>query len=320
MRIAFIALESNSIYEKLFTELLPASFVLMLVTPGSGSESQLSKADVVVDVGGWGTRDMMDAALNAKLWQILGTGFDHFDLSYASNRFVVANTPGHTGAVALAECAVMHMLMLARDPFASRESLMKGRMWEPIGSELQNKRLLILGFGASGAELAMRASAFGMRIRAIDIMPIESNSSAGSVLSFAGGPDDLDTELSQADYVSIHVPLSSTTHHLIDSRRLALMPRGARIINVARGAVVDEDALLRAIDREKLAGAGIDVYSEEPPDPNSPLLNHPRINCTGHIAGMTFETAERRTAAAIENVQRLAHGVAIHHVIGGEQP
>ncbi len=316
LRVVFIPVRGFTIWQEAFQKVLPSKHRLTTLNSEADLESQLSDADVVVDLGGWGTRSMMDAARNVRLWQILGTGFDHFDLAYASKRLVVANCPGQTSAIALAECAVMHMLMLVRRPRRSEELMRNGRMWEPFGGELCGKLLLIVGFGASGRALAVRAHAFGMQVHALDVEPISTRHGEGRVLSFAGHIDHLDSQLQSADFVSLHVPLNSGTRHLLDGRRIALMHPGARIINMARGALVDENALLEALSNATLAGAGLDVFGSEPPDPGSGLLNHPKVTLTGHIAGLTRETADRRAQMAVENIHRLEEGRRLLAIIG----
>ena len=316
LRVVFIPVGGFTVWQETFQEMLPSRHRLTTLNPEEDLEAQLSDADVVVDLGGWGTRAMMDAARTARLWQILGTGFDHFDVAYASKRLVVANCPGQTSAIALAECAVMHMLMLVRRPRRSEKMMRSGRMWEPFGEELCGKRLLIVGFGASGRALTVRAHAFGMQVHALDVEPISTREAEGRVLSFAGHIDRLDSELREADFVSLHVPLNSETRHLLDRRRIALMHPGARIVNMARGALVDEGALLMALSEGTVAGAGLDVFGREPPDPEGGLLNHPKVTLTGHIAGLTRETAGRRAQVAVDNIHRLEQGRRPRAVIG----
>lgn len=135
---------------------------------------QFLGVDVVIDMGGSvGTREMLDAATSCKLWQILGTGTDHFDLAYwRSKHMPVANCPGPFSAVALADCAMMFILMLARQYPAARANLEKRELYGPLGLELEGLKLGIVGFGASGAQLARRAKAHGMRLSAIDVRDV----------------------------------------------------------------------------------------------------------------------------------------------------
>ena len=269
---------------------------------------QFIGVEAVIDHGGSiGTREMMDAATDAALWQILGTGFDHFDLDYIKKKKIpVANCPGQFSSVALAETAMMFILMLAHRYRASSVTFHSGGMYKPIGIELAGQTLGILGFGASGQELAIRAKAFGMRIMAIDVREIEPDVLDAIQPEFLGAPDDLDRVVAESDYLSLHLHLNAETRHIIDAQRLAMMKLTACLINVARGALVDEDALYRALIDEKIGGAGIDVFAQEPPDHTLPVFQLPNVVATPHIAGVTDGTSRKRAACAAQNVDRVA--------------
>ena len=269
---------------------------------------QFKGVEAVIDHGGSiGTREMMDAATDARLWQILGTGFDHFDLDYVKKRKIpVANCPGQFSSVALAETAMMFILMLAHRYRASLVTFQSGGMYKPIGIELDGQTLGILGFGASGQELAIRAKAFGMRIMAIDVREIEQDVLDVIRPDFLGTPDDLDRVVAESDYLSLHLHLNAETRHIIDAQRLAMMKITACLINVARGALVDEDALYRALMDGKIGGAGIDVFAQEPPDHRLPVFQLPNVVATPHIAGVTDGTSRKRAACAAQNVDRVA--------------
>jgi len=272
---------------------------------------QFKDIDVVIDFGGsMGTHEMADAALSVKLWQILGTGIDHFDLDYWEQRNIpVANCPGKFTGVPLAECALMFMIMLSRHWYETQENLRKGLFYKPLGFELESRGLGLVGFGASARELARRAKAFGMRIHAIDIEDVSPEEQTEFGLEFMGKPQDLDQMIRQTDFLSLHLHLNNETRHIIDERRLNLMKPTAYLINVARGALVDEKALYAALVGGRLAGAGIDVFSTEPPDPDDALLNLPNVIATPHISGDTVETWRRRAACAAENIHRHAVGL-----------
>ncbi|MBT5872736.1 MAG: hypothetical protein HOH43_04905 [Candidatus Latescibacteria bacterium] len=269
---------------------------------------QFAGIDVVIDQGGSvGTREMMDAAVDTRLWQILGTGFDHFDLEYIKRKEIpVANTPGQFSSVALAETAMMLILMLAHKYRESYTTLHSGIMYEPIGIEVGQQTLGILGFGASGQALAIRAKAFGMRILATDVRPIEPEVLDSIQPDFIGSPDDMDRIVAESDYLSLHLHLNAETRHLVNTRLLGLMKPTASLINVARGALVDEGALFQALTNGDIGGAGIDVFSQEPPDTDHPVFQLPNVVFTPHIAGCTDGTSRRRAACAAENVDRVA--------------
>ncbi len=284
---------------------------LVFYDPEAPLASQFDKAAVVIDYGGRSaTNEMADQAASVRLWQILGAGFDRLDLDYwRKKKIPLANCPGPFSAVALAECVLMLMLMLARHWRESQTEMRQGMFHRPCGSELENRHLGIVGFGASGIELARRARAFGMRISAIDIRDVSAREQQELGLDFLGKPQDLDHLIPQVDYLSLHLHLNDETRHTMDGHRLELMKPGACLINVARGALVDEKALCEALLGGRLGGAGLDVFESEPLDLNSPLLKLPSVVMTPHIAGVTEETSRRRAACCLENVDRIAAGL-----------
>jgi phosphoglycerate dehydrogenase-like enzyme len=272
---------------------------------------QFEGVDVVIDHGGSaGSREMVDAATSARLWQILGTGFDHFDLDYWKTKGMpVANCPGAFSAVALAEYAMMFILMLARRYPDARTALEAGRLYEPMSLGLEGLQLGFIGFGASAIEVARRARPFGMKLAAIDIRDVSEDEQREFGLSFMGGPDALDRVVAESDVLSLHLHLNAETRHIINADRLAKMKPTAFLINVARGALVDEDALTKALVDGKLGGAGIDAYSQEPPDLLSPLFHLQNVITTPHTSGITNGTSRKRAQCAADNIERVAAGL-----------
>ncbi len=279
---------------------------LRVYDEGSSFTDQLKNVDVVVDVGGWGPREMIEAAVDAKMWQILGQGLDHTDVALIKSMgIMVCNCPGQISAVPLAECAMMHILMLARKFHESTARLKKGRMHEPVGQSLAGLTLALIGFGATAQELTKRAKSFGMRIEAIDIRKVDS----GIKPDFMGSTDDLDEVIGRCDFLSLHLHLTDQTRQIIDARRLALMKSTAFLINVARGGLVDEQALHSSVLQGQIAGVGLDVYPQEPPDISLGFFNQPNVTLTPHIGGSTDYVVRERAEVALENTNRLAQGL-----------
>jgi phosphoglycerate dehydrogenase-like enzyme len=272
---------------------------------------QFAGVEAVLDTGGSvGTREMYDAGEDVLLWQILGTGLDHVDIAYMkTKRFAIANCPGQFSGVGLAECAMMYILMLARRFHETQANFQAGVLYKPTGMELEGKVLGIIGFGASGQELARRARGFGMRIRAVDVRPIDPEILAELQPEFMGTPDDIDRLAQECDFLSLHLHLTAETHHIIDARRIGLMKPSACIINVSRGALVDETAMHEALMNGRIGGAGIDAFSQEPPDTTLPVYRLPNMVVTPHVSGVTDGTARKRAAAALENINRIAEGL-----------
>lgn len=290
-----------------------------LYDPEKPMAGQFEDVDVVVDQGGSvGTRALIDAALAArvKLWQVLGTGVDHVDVAYFLEKgLMLANTPGPFSAVALAEHAMFLMLYFAKQFDEHVRNLRSNVFYFPVSEELEGKTLALVGLGASGQALAARAKAMGMRIAAVDAVDIPQERLDELGVEVFAAPSELEAVLAQADYVSLHVPLTSKTRYMIDSRALAAMKPTAVLINVARGEIADEDALVEALRSGGIRGAGLDVFAEEPLPANHPFMKLPNVVATPHTAGQTYGTSRRRGEACSENVERIAKGLEPLHRI-----
>jgi D-3-phosphoglycerate dehydrogenase len=288
-------------------------YPVALYDPGRSMAEQFAGVDVVVDQGGSvGTREMIDAGIEAgvKLWQVFGTGVDHVDVAYFLERGLpLANTPGQFSSVALAEHALFLMLYFAKHFPASQASMRAGVFYQPVNDELEGATLGLLGFGASGRDLAKRAAPFGMRILAVDRVAPPPDLAAALRVTFLGGPSALDQLAAEADYLSVHVPLIASTRHMIDARVLGLMKPSAVLINVARGPIVDEVALVEALAADRIRGAGLDAYAREPLPLDSPLRGLPNAVLTPHVAGVTDGTFRRRGEAAAENIRLVDEGL-----------
>ena len=235
------------------------------------------------------TPEVFEAAKKLKVVGRAGVGVDNINLAAAAAHGVtVVNAPKST-SVAVAELALGLMLDLARAiPIA--DSSMKGGQWlkkELKGVELNGKTLGIIGMGNIGSALAVRAAAMGMRVVGYDpLLPAEEISKRGAE------PVALDDLYAKADYISLHIPLTEETRGLINGQALAKMKRGVRIVCTARGHILDETALLGAIESGQVAGAALDVYSKEPPGLTA-LVAHPKVIATPHIGAQTAEAQVR---------------------------
>ncbi|MDX6597603.1 MAG: glyoxylate reductase [Gaiellales bacterium] len=294
-----------------FREAAAGRFDLALLDHDAELAPQFAGVRVVVDQGGHATREMIDmgAAAGVLLWQVIGTGLDHTEVDYILGSGIrLANTPGQFSAVALAEHALLFILGLAKRLPEAAANTRRGVMYLPVSDELEGQVLGIVGLGASGRELAKRARALGMRIQAVDVVPVPEEQLAGLGVEKFATLEGLDALMSTSDVVSLHVPLTHDTRHLIDDRRLRLMRPEAVLVNVARGRIVDEDALAEVLRSGVLRGAGIDVFGEEPLTAANPLLQLPNVITTPHTAGVTRGTSRRRSGAAIENAVRMLAG------------
>jgi len=259
------------------------------------------------------TAEVLDAAPRLQLIHQHGSGTDGVDLRAATERgVIVANVPaGNSSAVA--EHALALAFYMAKRLYATPASIAGRVLGGPAGIELGGKTLAIIGLGASGAELARRAAALGMRVVAIRARVGEG--APGSGLSFVGGPDDLPRVLREADLVSLHLPLNDRTRHVIGGAQLALMKRSAYLINVARGALVDYDALVSALRDRTIAGAAFDVGWSEPADPADPILALDNFVLTPHVAGFSDVSIHAVASSIAANVRRLQRGEPLVNVV-----
>jgi D-3-phosphoglycerate dehydrogenase len=250
------------------------------------------------------TTSVIAAGTALKVIGRAGVGVDNIDVASASAAGItVVNSP-LAATVSVAELTLGLMLDLARRTPAA-DALMKRGKWEKgafSGSELAGKTLGLLGFGRIGVEVGRRAAAFGMSIIAYDpiLTPETARERGGELVTF----DDV---LARADYVSLHLPLTSGTLNLLGAEEFRKMKPNARLVCAARGGVVDEDALREALDSGHLAGAALDVFAHEPPAPGS-IAEHPRVVATPHIGAQTAEAQDRAGLTIAEEVLAVLAG------------
>ena len=284
---------------------------LRLFDRDQSPEPQFQGVEAIVDLGGNITGEYLAMAVEAgvRFLQVQTNGLDHVDVAgIRSAGLTLAHCPGAPSSVALAEGAMMFILMLARRYGQGLINFSERRFFFPMGMELTNRTLGIVGLGASGQELARRAKPFGLRIHAIDVREIEQDILDEIQPDFLGGPSDLDRVVAESDFLSVHLHLTDETRHIIDARRIGLMKSTACVINVARGALIDEEALYEALLHHRIAGAGLDAFAQEPPDPTRPVYALPNVCLTPHNAGGTDGTSRKRAAFAAENLNRYARG------------
>jgi len=241
-----------------------------------------------------------------------GVGVDNVDMEAATAAGVlVMNTPGGN-AVSVAEQTLAYLLSLARSVPQASNSTKSGK-WEKkkfLGNELRGKTLGVIGLGSIGREVVVRARNFEMKIMGAD--PFVSPQSAANI-----GVElvDLNTLYERADYISLHVGVTPETTKMINAQSIGKMKQGVRIVNCARGELLDQDALLTALEAGKVAGAALDVFDPEPPPADLPLLKHENLLASPHIGGSTEEAQEIvGVRIAQQMVEYLANGVAINAV------
>lgn len=248
------------------------------------------------------TRRVLEAGAHLKVVGRAGVGVDNIDVDAATTQgIVVVNAPdGNT--ITTCEHTFAMMLALARCIPQAYATTVAGT-WDRktfIGVELQNKTLGVIGLGRIGIEVAKRAMAFGMHVIGYD--PLLSEQRAGK-LGIKRVP--LDTVLRTSHFITVHTPLGNETRHMIAKPQFDVMQTGVRMINCARGGIIDELALIEAIDEGIVAGAAVDVLEQEPPAPHHPFLHHPKIIVTPHLGASTYEAQENVTVAVSEQVHHI---------------
>ncbi len=251
------------------------------------------------------TAEIIDAAANLKVIGRAGSGLDNVDKNAASKKgIVVMNTPGGN-TITTAEHSVAMLFSVARLIPQATASMKEGK-WEKkkfMGVELFNKTLGIIGLGNIGGQVAKKALGLEMNVIAYDPFLSEDQAKAMGIKKVS-----IEELFSQADFITIHSPLTAETKGLISAKNIAKMKDGVRIINCARGGIINEEDLYEALKSGKVAGAALDVFEKEPPE-NSPLLTLDNIICTPHLGASTEEAQENVALAVADQIaDYLVHG------------
>lgn len=254
------------------------------------------------------TAEVLAAAPQLRVIGRVGVGLDNIDVKAATERGVTVIAPLEANAISVAELAMGLILALARR-IASGDRSTRAGGWDRrgcTGVEISGKTLTLLGYGRIGRLVAARARAFHMHVVAYDpFLPADAAMPADSGFQFV---TTLEDALVAGDFVSVHLPLNKQTRHLMNAERFAAMKRGAYFINTSRGGVMDEVALLAALESGHLAGAGLDVREIEPPQEPGPLERRDDVILMPHIGAFTVEAQDRTFAAVCSDVARVLAG------------
>jgi len=279
---------------------------------------RVKEVDGLLCVGMRANEELMEHAPRLKVISNYGVGYDNIDVKAATRRkIIVTNTPDVV-TEATAELAFGLLLAVTRR-IAEADSILKSKApfrWGPmqlLGVELTGKTLGIIGFGRIGQAVARRAKAFGMNVIYYQRTPRDKSIDSSERCYY----QPLEALLKQADIVSIHVPMTEETYHLIGEEQLSLMKRGAYLINTARGPVVDEEALVKALKNGILAGAGLDVFEREP-HIHPELLQLNNTVLTPHIGTSTMETRIAMAKMAAKNLIAFFEGKQPPNVVNPE--
>ena len=258
------------------------------------------------------TADVLECAPKLKAVGRAGVGVDNIDIPAASEKgVVVMNTPtGNT--IATAELTFTHIMVGTRPITQANASIHNG-VWDRKsfkGTELKGKTLAILGMGRIGSEISKRAMAFGMKVLAYDPFLTEARAKTLGVEMV-----DLETAFKNADYITVHMPLTEATKYMIDEKAFDMMKKGVRVFNCARGGIIKESALVEALRSGKVAAAGLDVYESEPLAKDSPLREFPNLVLTPHLGASTKEAQESCGIEVAEVIAEALKGGAIRNSV-----
>jgi len=292
--------------------LLPPGFTLKMVDPSvgpAGLAAALAEADFLMGFIGPLPAEAWRAAKSLRLIQLLSAGYDNLQIDQARQLRIPAATNGGANAISVAEHAVMLMLALYRRLPQFDRDVRQGK-WRSAARgetryhELGGKRVGLIGMGMIGRQVAKRLRGFDVDLWYYDVRRLAPEEEAQLGATFAAF-DDL---ISSVDVLSLHLPLLPETRGIIGEKELSAMRPGSVLINTARGELVDEPALVKALQAGPLAGAGLDVFAQEPPPADHPLFSMENVVLTPHSAGPTWESWPRRFANGYANVQRVARG------------
>jgi phosphoglycerate dehydrogenase-like enzyme len=309
--------------EEMIARLLGPDFVMEEFDPKRPLAHQVENANVLLVRSVPVTREVIDASPRLRLIQRPGVHLEGVDLEYAAAKKIpVCNVPAsltHAGDY-VAEHVMFLALALAKRYREAMVSIGARRVGIPSTHVLRGKVFGVVGLGRTGSAVVPMARGFGMRVWAVK-RSVSAGMREAMGLEWLETHDHLPELLRESDFVSLHVPLNKETKGLIGAAELALMKPGAFLINVARGRVVDREALRAALGEQRLAGAGLDVFWDEPIDPDDPLLAMPNVIATPHVANMTMESIETIARAAADNIRRVQGGLLpMHQVLKSPHP
>ena len=311
-KVAFIHGLAPEIVE-VITSHNPGGWTTEVVPKGASTDEQkalVDDADFLMVYGAPLHDDVLRTAENARLVQLLAAGYDRMNLRLMAALEVPCANNGGANSRAVADHAVLLMLALYKQQTHTDPATREGRWSAPITGmntfEMADKLVGVLGLGNIGRQVARRVQGFDARVQYFDAYPLSAEEERELDVTRVS----LEELFRTSDILTCHTPLTPHTRHIVNRERLALMKPTAVLINTSRGPVVDEAALIEALQEGGIAGAGLDVFEQEPVDPDNPLLKMDNVVVTPHVAGTTWDTWFRRAAFAYANMQRVWNGDA----------
>ncbi len=312
----------NNNYKVLITDPVDNSCVDILKNEGFTVDMQtgLNEAQVselipdyhilIVRSGTQVTEKIIECGIELKIIGRAGTGVDNIDVNAATRKgVIVMNTPGGN-TISTAEHAISLLMALARNVPQACASLREG-VWDRKtyrGVELVGKTIGIIGIGKVGKEVAVRLQGFGMNVLGFDPLVADDVIAKLNIESVS-----FEELLRRSDYITLHTPLTDDTRNLFNTQTFQKCKRGVRLVNCARGGIINESELLEALNEGHVEGAALDVFEKEPPPPDHPLLKHPKVVVTPHLGASTVEAQEK---VAVQIAHQIADALKERSLIG----
>ncbi len=297
----------------------PEGFTTTILDGRNSSEEEqievMKDADFLILFGGRLRESVLRAATKLRLVQLLAAGYDGMDLDLLQELEIPCANNGGANSRSVADHALLLMLSVYKLLPQTYNSVREGDWRGPINMvntfEMEDKLVGIIGMGNIGRRVARRAQGFDAKVQYYDKYPLSEEQERELDITLVS----LDELFRTSDIVTCHTSLTSETRHIVNREHLALMKPTAVVINTSRGPVIDEAALIEALQEGRIAGAGLDVFEKEPVDPDNPLLKMDNVVVSPHSAGTTWDALFRRADFAYGNIKRVANGEAPHATV-----
>ena len=296
----------------------PPDYEVVVLDKSSTEEQRINEvrdAEFLLCYGQDPSDEVIKSLEKCRLVQLLAAGYDRMNLDLLAELEIPCANNGGANSWAVADQAVLLMLAIYKQLLASDNSTREGRWAEPITGqntfEMADKKVGILGIGNIGRQVAKSVQGFDAKVQYFDLYPLDERTAEELNVTYVS----LDELFSTSDIISCHTPLTNDTKHIVNSNTLSLMKPTAILINTSRGPVVDEEALISALQSGVIAAAGLDVFEKEPVSPDNPLLKMDNVVAPPHMAGTTWDTWARRANFGFENMERIRNGEAPQAVV-----
>ncbi len=303
--------------EELAIETFGTDIDLKFLNPANAPKGTIEEANFVLATNFLVTREVIDQAVNLKMIQRTGVGYDNVDIEHAKSKGLPVSITLGTNASSVAELVVLYMLAVYRKIMVldrqSKTGIWDSWKYRHESFELLGKTIGVVGSGTIGREVIKRLTPFGVNIVYYDVSRLPAEIEVELGVSYR----PLEDLLRESDIVTLHVPWLEATRNMISSERIAMMKPGAMLINTARGPVVDEKAMIQALKEGRLSGAGLDVFDPEPFTPESEILKFDNVITTPHVGAATLDNYQRVFTFCAKNIRRVVQGEKPENVVNG---